>query len=129
MDVFTTCVSLSESPYPPDRQIDGVDLSPLISGGDPLVERRPLFWRTDFNKAVRYGNYKMVWNDRDGWVYLYDLEADPFELENLASGQPGMVKELRQLYQSWESEMKPPLWPGVMEFLLEIQGETTRWAI
>jgi len=129
MDIFTTCVSLSGSPLPEDRKIDGMDLSVLISDEDPMVSRRPLYWRTDFNRAVRYGNHKMVWNQRDGQVFLYDLAADPGEQENLAGRKPELVEEIMDRYRMWESEMKSPLWPGVMEFVFNIEGETTRWAI
>ena len=50
-------------------------------------------------------------------------------MNNLASGNPGKVKEMQQLFEEWESEMKDPMWPGVMEFRFDLDGESTLWAI
>ena len=88
-----------------------------------------LFWRTDFNKAVRSGNWKLVWNDRDHQEFLYNLQEDPGEELNLVSVHPDKADEMKQLIESWESEMKDPLWPGVMEYRFDLDGETTLWAI
>jgi arylsulfatase A-like enzyme len=129
MDVYATCASVAGIGLPDDRVCDGIDLVPLLAAEDATQSPRPLFWRTDFNKAVRLGPWKMVWNDRDGQLFLYNLENDPGEQNNLASGNSGKVKEIQQLFEEWESEMKDPMWPGVMEFRFDLEGESTLWAI
>jgi arylsulfatase A-like enzyme len=129
MDIYTTVAALSGTGLPGDREVDGMDLIPhLGEGNDPFPERA-LFWRTDFNKAVRKGNWKLIWNERDAQSFLYDLERDPGEKVNLGNKKPGQVEEMKALIREWEKEMKAPLWPGVMEFRFDLDTDTTLWAI
>ena len=114
---------------PVDRKFDGINLVPFLQDNSPESPHPYLFWRTDFNKAVRHGSWKLIWNDRDDQVFLYDLEIDSSERDNLAARNPGMVEELKRKILEWETEMKDPSWPGVMQFRLEIEGDTTWWAI
>jgi len=80
----------------------------------PLLERWGAPWRTSFlieyysegawpwlvgmgYKAVRTTRHKYIhWIHHDGMAELYDLERDPYELENLARapGHAGIVREL-----------------------------------
>ena len=129
LDIFTTCISLAELEPPPDRIIDGIDLLPLVTAREPAGTGRELYWRTDFNHALRQGPWKMIWNTRDGQWFLYNLDEDPGETRNLAGTHPEKLKSLLESYESWESGMKAPLWPGVMEILFDFDGEVTRWAI
>jgi arylsulfatase A-like enzyme len=129
MDIFVTAASMAGVQLPSDRNYDGIDLLAVLGNNETTGSERPLFWRTDFNHAVRSGPWKLIWNERDKQVFLYDLEKDPGEHMNLAPGMPGKVTELQQMIRQWESEMKDPMWPGVMEFRFDLDGETTLWAI
>jgi arylsulfatase A-like enzyme len=109
-------------------QLDGKNLLPYL--GDPVTGPHDfLFWRTDFNKAVRTGKWKLVWNSRDNQVFLFDLTDNNYERGNVAPEFPAVVKELQQIYQEWEKQMQAPLWPGVMEFRFDHYDGTTWWAI
>ena len=129
LDIYTTCAAEAGVDLPGDREYDGLNLVPLLAEGDIIWPERPLFWRTDFNKAVRYGPWKMVWNTRDEQLFLYNLADDPGEQKNLAADHTERVKELKGLLRTWESGLKDPMWPGVMEFRFDINGEETLWAI
>ncbi|MCK4748947.1 MAG: sulfatase-like hydrolase/transferase, partial [Bacteroidales bacterium] len=129
MDIYVTCASIAGVQLPEDRVYDGINLMPFLTGEDTLQTVRPLFWRTDFNKALRFNHWKMVWNDRDGQVFLYNLENDPGEQHNLAPDYPEKIIEFKQMFGKWESEMKDPMWPGVMEIRFDLDGESTLWAI
>jgi hypothetical protein len=56
-------------------------------------------------------------------VRLYDLEADPGELRNLAGELPETVRELMEEIRVWEQQLSPPLWPNLMEVRWDIDGE------
>ncbi len=129
MDIFTTSAAIAGVKLPGDRHIDGINLLPWLENPDSLQPVRPLFWRTDFNRAVRSGTWKLVWNERDNQWFLYNLAEDPGEHHNLATQYPGKIRELQLLFESWESEMIAPMWPGVMEFRFDLDGESTLWAI
>jgi arylsulfatase A-like enzyme len=129
MDIFTTVLSVTGSDVPGDRKIDGIDLMPHLLGWSPESPHQQLFWRTDYNKTIRQGAYKLVWNARDQQTFLYDLENDPSEQEDLSARYPDLTRKLKDSILDWEKEMKAPLWPGVMEFRFDIDGQVTWWAI
>ena len=87
---------------------DGRSILPALTGekqADPAV----LFFDHARGKAIRVGNWKLVFN-KDGkkkakWE-LYDLSLDPNELKDLANTQTSKVKELVQLWESKEKECK-----------------------
>lgn len=128
LDLFSTALSAAGISLPSDRTIDGVDLFKCV--GDPeSIPHEYTFWRTDFNRAVRTPEWKLIWNERDGQVFLYRITQDKGERENLAGHYPEVVSDLMERYDAWEREMQPPLWPGLMEFKFDIDGEVTWWAI
>jgi N-acetylglucosamine-6-sulfatase len=99
----------------PGPHVQGRSLVPLLGG------RRPSDWRTSFlieywsenampwlvgmtYKAVRTEHAKLIhWVTRDGVDELYDLAADPYELENLiedparAADRDALRRELARL--------------------------------
>lgn len=128
LDLYTTIASAASVSLPEDRIYDGVDLLPLLE--DPELDAHDfLYWRTDFNRAIRSKRWKLVWNTRDKQDFLYDMEENLLERKNLAAEYPDVVRELKEQYERWNSEMIPPSWPGVMEFKFDIDGEITWWAI
>ena len=84
--------------------LDGEDLTPLFSGrAAPRAEGRFLFGEADHNnlqlditRAVRHGADKLHFDRTTQRASLYDLNADPAELRDLAAQRPEVVRELRQ---------------------------------
>ena len=128
MDIFTTAVSSCTIPLPENISLDGVNLIPFLSGEVTQPPHEYLFWRTEFNKTVRYGKWKLIVNTRDDFLMLYDLEADKQEKFDLKAEHPEIVEYLLARLSKWESELKPPSWPGVMEYEEEINGVKMRFA-
>ncbi len=124
MDMVPTVLSAAGLNEPGSR-IDGTDLF----RPDPGAFHEHLFWRTDYNKAVRTQQWKLIWNERDGDLFLYDLTENNYETINVAEKFPEIIKNLQEQYRIWESGMSPPLWPGIMEFRFDIDGKDTWWAI
>ncbi len=79
MDLFATALATSGIPEPSDRIIDGVNLLPYLAGQKDGAPHKALFWRTDFNKSLRYENWKFIWNTRDEQLFLFDLASDKGE--------------------------------------------------
>jgi N-acetylglucosamine-6-sulfatase len=97
---------------------DGVSLVPLLRDdpGDPewrqdaLIEfsgRRTVPYVSPEYKAIRTQRFKLVVY-RDGARELYDLQADPYELNDLAE-EPTAANTVRELTQRLE-ELRPG-WP------------------
>jgi arylsulfatase A-like enzyme len=128
MDIFTTASSSCRAPLPSSSTIDGVDLIPHVSGETSQPPHDHLFWRTEFNKTVRSGKWKLMVNTREDLLMLYDLEADKQEKHNLKDRHPEIVEQLLVDLAAWETGLKPPMWPGVMEYEEEIDGIKFRFA-
>ena len=104
MDVTPTLLAAAE--IEPDRALDGVN---LLTERDGSAAPRTLHWRIDLptvredwraraQRAVRRGRWKYLWDG--GFEFLYDLDQDPGERENLGYRHPEILSELRDLSKS-----------------------------
>ena len=78
----------------PQLSQDGISLLPLLHGG-PEHRRRELLFETRVYAGIRIGRWVYLEPDR-GEPELYDLYADPYELDNLAAdpARQGLVRRL-----------------------------------
>lgn len=128
MDIFSTTLAAAGYELPADRIIDGVDLIPYaadLQSGEP---HRSLFWKSDFNLTLRRGPWKLMVNRKSGEYQLYHLEEDRGEYRDLSDSYPDLVEELLREIQDYDEQCKPPLWPRVMDFEIEVHGKTYRFA-
>lgn len=88
-----------------DKNIDGENLIHLIK--DPnLAATRPLYWRFWGQGAIRRGAWKYL---RAGQhEFLFDLDNDKEELNNLALTQPERVQKMRKEWEEWNLGLKRP---------------------
>lgn len=127
LDFYPTFMRVLESPSE-DKILDGVDLSPLFSGG--TLHERPLFWhfpiylqhynprldqgrdplfRTRPGTVMRYGKWKLHEYFEDGALELYDLDADLGETNNLADVLPEETAELHLRMIDWRTRTNAPV--------------------
>lgn len=114
IDFMPTFVELAGATYPTQR--DGHPILPpegksLLGAfnGTPL-DRGPLFWEHEGNRAVRQGDWKLIAGDREPWQ-LYNLKEDRTELHNVATSRPDKVAELKTLYEGWAARCGVEPWP------------------
>ncbi|XP_055520891.1 N-acetylgalactosamine-6-sulfatase [Leucoraja erinacea] len=70
MDLFTTSLALAGLQPPTDRQLDGIDLSPVILQ-NKLIDRPVFYYRGNELMAVRAGLYKAhYWTWSNSWEEL-----------------------------------------------------------
>ncbi len=130
-DVMVTSLAALDLPLPQDRVFDGVNLLPYVLAPDSAaVSARPsepphaaLFWKSAFNRAMRSGNFKWMFDASTGTVQLYDLEADMGETKNLAGDLPEVQERLKSMYQNWQNQIPEAMWPGIMNHRFEYQGQ------
>ncbi len=104
MDLSATILALTGAKPPAGRTLDGEDLMPVILGKEK-PHPRTFFWRTKTQDAVRSGPWKYL---RDGEKeYLFNLDEDIAEKNNLAAQYPERLNELKALFKAWESQMQP----------------------
>ena len=105
-DLTATILAACRVTPPADRKLDGIDLTPLLTGATP-PETRSLFWRIQradrSQRAVRHGNLKFV---RDGNIeLLFDLSKDIGERRDISYEHPDEAADLRRRLAEWEAEM------------------------
>jgi arylsulfatase B len=110
LDIFATVAAVSgaEKKRIPEL-IDGVNLIPFLTGKNIEAPHEILYWRRGIAAALRNNNWKMVGNSKTGVFELFDLSNDISESKDLASIYPEKLKEMINLWDSWNSQNAKPL--------------------
>jgi arylsulfatase len=99
IDVMPTCLDVSGAKYPEGKTPpEGKSLLPAFAG-KPLL-RDYLAWEHEGNRAIRSGNWKLVARHDGPWE-LYDLNADPTELDDRSAKHPDRLKDLSTKWDDW----------------------------
>jgi arylsulfatase A-like enzyme len=109
MDWTATILSLAGALPRQDTLLDGMDLTPVLTGAK-APEDRTLYWRLAqrrSHKALREGQWKYL-QDEQGGEYLFDLLADPGEKKNLREAEAVRFTLLKKKYAQWEARMLKP---------------------
>ncbi|MBX7164913.1 MAG: sulfatase-like hydrolase/transferase [Pirellulales bacterium] len=93
-DLLPTCCDLAGLPTPPD--LDGRSLAPLLTGQAPRVRETLLLAYRDVQRAVCDERFKLIRYPQIDRTQLFDLQADPDEIDDLA-GRPEHAATLERL--------------------------------
>jgi arylsulfatase len=117
VDIMATCCDLANTQYPETfggrklRPLRGKSLAPLFHG-QPREGHDAILWEHEKHAAVRCGKWKLVSKDDKKIVWeLYDLDADPTELNDLAVQRPDTVQELKTRWEAWACQTHVLPWP------------------
>ncbi|MHC4646635.1 MAG: sulfatase-like hydrolase/transferase [Planctomycetota bacterium] len=102
MDLLPTMAEMSGAKSPGDLKLDGVSLLALLKENVKL-EQRTLFWRFRKERAVRKGPWKLLVRGEN--LYLFNLDEDIGEENDLAGARPEIVRELQAEYTAWEKDV------------------------
>ncbi|MDT4857028.1 Arylsulfatase [compost metagenome] len=84
------------------QPMQGVSMVPALRGDD--LPERAVGWELFGRKALRKGDWKMVWMGApygtSAWQ-LYNLAEDPAESRDLAAAQPAKLAELGRDWQAY----------------------------
>ena len=119
VDLFATALSIAGLQQPTDKNLDGVDLMPFLTGETKDRPHQTLFWTFGDGWAVRDGDLKLVQNRSaagkgkkkgTSGQQLFDLSRDIAEKNDLAAKQPAEAARIKALYDAWKSTHKPSPW-------------------
>jgi arylsulfatase A-like enzyme len=102
MDLTASILAATRTPVPADARLEGIDLFPVLEGRVPTIERT-LFWRVIGQKAVRVGDWKLLYDG--GRAMLFNLRADLGERNDLMREQPEIARRLAPLIEAWQKDV------------------------
>ncbi|CAI8278456.1 MAG: Arylsulfatase [Porticoccaceae bacterium UBA1117] len=121
IDLFNTFANAGGAQIPSDRKMDGVDLLPYITGKNQNPPHDTLFWRQGTHQTVLHKGWKLIRSedakngpDAPQLKWLFNLETDPTEQNNLAEVNVAKVAELDALLATHNAEQAPPAWPSAV---------------
>jgi arylsulfatase len=98
-DFLPTIEDISNSPT--NVSTDGESFLAEISGQSKEQAKHDfLYWEYEGKQAVRKNNWKAIRldaKDAAGEIVLFDLVADPVELQNIAAENPDIVAEMEKI--------------------------------
>lgn len=103
VDVMATCLDVAgdaDSETPP---LDGTSLLPAFEGEE--IDRPPICWEHEANRAVRTDRWKLVSRGENGRWELYDMTADRTELTDLAGERPEVVDRLADHWTEYAEDV------------------------
>ncbi len=112
LDVLPTILTAAGSAIDSSWKLDGVDLTPYVTGANASRPHQTLYWRYGAQWGIRHGDLKLVVSKGGGPApELYNLADDIGESKNLAGAQPDKARELQALWDKWSAEQAPPSTP------------------
>jgi uncharacterized sulfatase len=107
LDVAATAVAAAGLPH--DDKLDGVNLSPFVTGENKSAPHERLFWRWGSQSAVLEMPYKLIKLGSHPPL-LFDLTRPEGENHdrNLAARHPEIVARLEQRLRAWAADLQPP---------------------
>lgn len=127
VDWYPTLLKLAGASLDQPLPLDGRDLWPVLTAGQPTPHNEILLNTTPRAGAIRVGDWKLVINGQIGAgnldgepadpadgrrarqnVELFDLAADPGEQTNLAAAHPDKTADLIRRLDVWAKQAVPP---------------------
>lgn len=102
-DFYPTLVNLAGGSLRQALPLDGMDMAPMIIGGQPSPRREIVFEVTGTvrNPAIRQDDFKLVGHE------LFNLKDDPYETKNIAEQHPDVVERLKGRIRQLSAERQP----------------------
>ena len=98
------------------HQVDGIDLF----NNSLDLSQRPIFWKTDHNKVVIKDGWKLQVAETPDKKWLFNLNDDPTEQNELSASYPDKVKELLTLIDQHSDGGREALYEAPLRARVEV---------
>ena len=114
VDLLPTFCELAGATLPKGYQPDGISQVQVLQGKASVTRTKPLFWKmgggkdSEFhwaNYAVVDQRWKLLTTADAKRVELYDIAADPLEMQDLAAERADMVKGIVAKLEAWKATL------------------------
>jgi arylsulfatase A-like enzyme len=103
-DFYPTLLDLAGLPLEKPQHVDGHSFRNVLVNGSAKSVHQALFWHYPhgrFEGAVRWKNYKLIYEYKTGKSELYDLSLDLSEHNDLAQQQVKTVNKMKKMLGRW----------------------------
>ena len=110
LDISATAESLAGQAR---KNLDGIDLTQLLTGHLTTLPERPLYWRVGKQAALRQSDWKIIrqpGKNSDAPWQLYHLATDPSETQDLTPKEPERLAKMVAQWQILDDQMIAPKW-------------------
>jgi arylsulfatase A len=93
--------------------LDGISLAPVLFENKLLTPDRYLYWEyasAGGIRAIRKGDWKLLWFTKTNEGQLYNLKTDIGETNNVITEQADITNQLLALMKSAHSPSRIPTW-------------------
>ena len=123
VDFLPTIAPLCGAVARVNPSLDGEDMLPALTG-KPFRRSKAIHWEWRFTIAgynvnrspilsIREGDWKLLFNPDESRVELYNIPADPMEMDNRAAAQTAVVERLKARALAWRKTLPPgPIEPS-----------------
>lgn len=109
-DIMPTLLSVANAKYPMEysgnkiKPLVGKNMIPVLIGQKKSLHKY-MFWEHQGNRAVRWKNWKAIWDQEGKKWELYDINKDRIESNNLAEVAPKILSRLTNKWDKWSKEI------------------------
>jgi arylsulfatase A-like enzyme len=97
VDMYPTLALLAGAPTTRAKPLDGLNVWPTISEGEPSPRTEIVYNIEPFRAGVREGDWKLIWRTPlPAAVELYNIGQDPYEKHDVAALNPDKVVALQK---------------------------------
>jgi arylsulfatase A-like enzyme len=117
MDFLPTAAKIAGAEVPHDREIDGLDITPLLFGTGTVERGVFCYYRGTELYAARLGRWKAHFVTQPGYgpekpqihepPLLFDLEADPGESFDVAAAHAEVIEQIKAAVEKHRATVKP----------------------
>ena len=117
MDLMPAIAKFAGVEVPKDRDLDGVDIAPLLTGTGPVKREVFCYYRGTELFAARLGKYKAHFLTQTGYgqptpdphdpPLLFDLDADPGESFECGADHADVIAEIKAAVEKHKATVKP----------------------
>ena len=130
VDIFSTVGALAGASLPENQTLDGENILPYLMGKKEGEPSRPLFCKSGTYAFVIDAGWKLQVDALQKAQWLFDLNTDPTEQNNLIDKAPEQLAKLTQMLHDFLAEQSAPIWEGALHAPVAIdktllEGPTT----
>lgn len=109
-DIMPTILHIAEAEYPEKYEdnyitpLDGVSIIPVLKGEKDYLHEY-MFWEHQGNRAVRWKNWKAVWDYKVKKWELYDIVNDRIETSDLSDENTDILNQMINKWNLWANKV------------------------